>query len=298
MAFLLSILSFLLAVMPAKRSTADPKAFSQFTPDIVAPTPDDEWWKRPNVFTMWGEPSEISGLTTVIGWGGEEEQFVRRMHSKNGYFVGSLGFWNLDYSEYQEHPEYAESRVIDIFGQPMVENVGSTIGEPIYRQNTNHPLWQAYLLKKAQHIVDIGADGLLIDEIQGTYETIWNGGSFGEPDMSLFRTYLAENHTPQELLDLFGIDDIGTFDYRDYIHDLGLADVWINDSTQVPLYADYEDFQLTAIKSFVNELVSQTNDYSMATRGQELVFTANLGDSLTFRIFSESRVFLNGEHTY
>jgi hypothetical protein len=65
------------------------------------------------------------------------------------------------------------------------------------------------MLEQAIALVDIGADGVIIDEIDGTYGSLVHGGSFGEPDMSMFRTYLASIYTTQELLDLFGIEDIG-----------------------------------------------------------------------------------------
>jgi hypothetical protein len=268
------------------------------------------WWQGLNVFGG-GELSRVVERlvgTNVIGWGNSAENEIQqqnvwrqagRMHAKGGRYVGGISTFDADYQIYVERPELATTAVIDIYGHPMSVPWESTPEEPLWWGNTNHPLWQSFLLEQARALVDAGVDGIVIDEIEGTAGSIWLGGSFGEPDMSMFRTYLAEVYTLQELLNLFDIEDIETFDYGEYIRDLGLADTWINDQWSVPLYHDFMRFQRLAIVEFMTELMSETRNYVQTTYGRPLAFTANVfGLHPNLLIFADLLDYYTVEYPY
>jgi hypothetical protein len=293
-------------IVPAKVITADQEVPGESISEVVTSSLGDQWWKEPNVFSGGSQPYEYEDAITAIGFGlsPEDEDTIMlirrqagRIHSNNGKYVGSIGFYAIKPAEYLVRPEFAASRVIDVYGNPL--RIPWETDENSYWQNTNNQIWQDYMLEQAIALVDIGADGVIIDEIDGTYGSLVHGGSFGEPDMSMFRTYLASIYTTQELLDLFGIEDIETFNYKDYIHNLGLADTWMSDPRQVPLFDDYERFQLSAVKDFANELLNQTRSYALSTYGRSIAFSANI---TTFRpslvAFSEPLDYFTNEFDY
>jgi len=269
------------------------RALSQ-TDDTLGPTPgydpkrtETPWWEETNVLLLEIRiPSVIDDIVNVIFWGGNAESeshqmYVRyraeHMHAKGGHYVALISTFNANtYEIYEKRPELASSAVIDAYGRPMTVPWESKPEMPLWWGNTNDPTWQAFLLEQAQSLVDAGVDGIAIDEIAGTASSVWFGGSFGEPDMTMFRDYLADVYTAQELSRRFHIRDIERFDYGEYIHDRGLEETWMNTPWEVPLYDDFLRFQRLAIVEFMTELINGTKAYSRTTYGRDVSFTANL----------------------
>jgi hypothetical protein len=254
-----------------------------------APTGSETpWWREVNVVSSYVIPPDLEDLVNVVGWGNyvelpEQQESVwlktGKLHFRDGRYVGSISANDAMYETYLERPELADAAVIGIHGRPLTVTWECTPEQPRWWGNTNHPVWQAFLLEQGQALVDGGVDGIVIDEIGGTAGSVGSGGSFGEPDMSLFRAYLSDVYTPQELFDQFGIEDIETFDYGDHIRDHGLADEWLDEEqqTEVPLYDDFLRFQRLAAFDVMAELIRETKSYALTTYGREVTFTANLG---------------------
>lgn len=246
---------------------------------------ESPWWQGLNIFRGGLKAPEMEKLVNVVGWGNNAETEIQqqstwrkagRLHTGGGRYVGSLSATSAASDTYMERPELATAAVIDIYGEPLVNPVVPAGEVPLWLGNTNHPLWQAFLLEQARALVDADVDGILIDTIEGTSGSILDGGSFGEPDMSGFRAYLAVIYTPQELLDLYDITDIQTFDYGYYIRDRGLADTWMSTPWLVPLYGDFVRFQQLAIVEFMTKLIGETRAYAETTYGRPVAFTANV----------------------
>lgn len=132
-------------------------------------------------------------------------------------------------------------------------------------------------------------DAILLDELEGTVISLFYGGSFGEPDMTLFRQYLAERYSAQELRARFGIADIATFNYGQYIRDRGLVDLWRTDRWNLPLWSDFYEFQRSANRRFAQRLIESIRQYARQTYKREIAITANLfglyGELLEFAPF-------------
>jgi hypothetical protein len=173
-------------------------------------------------------------------------------------------------------PELADVFVIDIYGDPVIVSWESTPDNQYLWGNTNDPKWQEFLLEQGKGLVDAGVDGIIIDEQLGTAMSLWNGGSFGEPDMTLFRAYLKSTYSDQELLNKFGIGVPDTFNYGDYIIGKNLANTWVSTPWTVPLYKEYLEFQYVEILKFMKQLTNQTRNYSKTTYGKQISFSANL----------------------
>lgn len=269
------------------------------------------WWQGVNIFRGDTIPPEMDNLINVVGWGrtvqnSEDRDYVfrqvERIHTSGGWYVGNISVTNADYETYPARPELLTAVVLDVYGHPISFTWESTPDEPSWYENTNHPVWQAYLLELARAQVDSGVDGIILDGIAGTAGSIGFGlgGSFGEPDMTMFREYLSEMYTPQELLDQFGIEDIGTFNYKEYIHDLGMADQWLGDQQEdVPFYDDFVRFQRRATVDFMSQLTSNTKNYAQMTYGREIVFTGNLGGLwINKLIFADLLEYITSEYPY
>lgn len=246
---------------------------------------EQPWWQDVNVTSGAIVPAEMQRLVNVVGWGGLAElprhqqrvwRQAERMHAEGGRYVGAISTLDATYETYIERPELANAAVIDIHGDPMIVPWESTVEEPRWWGNTNDPVWQAFLLEQGKALVDAGVDGIIIDEIEGTVTSAGYGGSFGEPDMTQFREYLANRYMPQELRDQFDIKDIETFDYGKYVRDRGLAGTWMNSPWEVPLYGEFMRFQRLAIVEFMTRLVNETKSYAQTTYGREVAFTANV----------------------
>jgi hypothetical protein len=302
---LLSVSLFLLVNSVVVSQTG---ATSDYTQAQIPTNTKATWWQDLNIISMGEIPPEMDHLVNVVGWGGLGEtegqrqwtrRQVERMHQKDGRYVGSISTFDAAaYETYLERPELASTAITDIYGKPIIVWWESTHEKPLWWGNTNDPLWQEFLLEQSKALVDAGVDGILIDEIEGT-AAIWSGGSFSEPDMSGFRAYLAASYTQEELLSLFGINDIKTFDYGKYINSLGLADTWVKERWRVPLYDDFLRFQRLATVRFMTELVNETKSYARTTYGREVAFTANIfGLAPSLLIFADLLDYYTVEYPY
>jgi len=262
-------------------------AASAGTPDAgtTNQSPQDPWWQQLQVFAASEIPPEVDDLVTVVGWGGLAElpQHVQgtriqvaRAHAAGSRLMGSISLYDATYETYQARPELLEGTVIDINGNRTVVFWESTPERQLWWGNTNHPVWQAFIREQGRSLVDAGVDGIVIDEIEGTVGSLWEGGSFGEPDMRLFRDYLGERYSAAELRSRWGIDDLSAFDYGEYIRNRGLAGTWMNEPSRVPLHDQFVAFQRRAVVRFVQAFIQETRQYAQTTYGRDMAFTANL----------------------
>ena len=77
--------------------------------------------------------------------------------------------------------------------------------------------WRSFFIRFLRILFDAGIDGIEFDGGDGLVQL----GSFDPETMQKFNQYLASKYTPQELKEKFNITDISSFDFRQYLRDLG-----------------------------------------------------------------------------
>ena len=129
-------------------------------------------------------------------------------------------------------------------------------GTPYYSYGyfcCNQPAWRDYLKDVVQVAVATDADGFAF--INGNNE---DGRCFCSSCEAYFRDYLKAHYTNAELI-TFGITDIDTFDYSDYLHGKGYTNDDIygdNDKSSIPLLEDYKKSNDHYYLQYVNELTT------------------------------------------
>jgi len=94
--------------------------------------------------------------------------------------------------------------------------------------------------------------------------------------MQGFREYLKDKYTTEEL-EGFGIENIDTFDYGDFIRERYFTTYYGEGKREVPLFSDFEDYQMVSYGEFARELIRETKAYARA-HGKDVYFTANTAE--------------------
>lgn len=171
-------------------------------------------------------------------------------------------------------PELLDYVAIDIDGQKIVRPFGDLM---MYRANMNEEGWREFLRSEMAAAIDAGADGFVIDDIQAQTLEVGGetGGTFNAPDMRGFREFLKAIYPPAALSSRFGIDDIDTFDYREYIVARGLAGQWRSEAPNVPLFNPFRTYQYQSTLAAYAELFGWARSYSLSRTGKPIVFLGN-----------------------
>lgn len=168
---------------------------------------------------------------------------------------------------------------LDINGQPIPLTKpgmpGYLAGEYFY--SIFNPEWQQLLLDQGKAFVDMGAEGISMDE-PATYGLLVfeAGGSFDEYSLAAFRDYLGKKYTSEELAAKFGIDDISTFNFRDYLIEKGMQESW-NASSQQPPLITYEFFlcQHQGAADFLKRFSKELKAYAADKYGRQFILGTN-----------------------
>ena len=141
------------------------------------------------------------------------------------------------------------------------------------------PVFQSTFIQLAQEAVDIGADGFMIDDIADwlgviLYLPAHNAGSFDSVTMAAFRDYLRQKYSSAVLQSQFGISDINSFDFGDYVRANGLADTW-NQSPLKGLSIEFFLFKRGENLQFLRTLVATTKQYAQQKYARDILFSCN-----------------------
>ncbi|MCX6094984.1 MAG: hypothetical protein NTY63_09230 [Candidatus Bipolaricaulota bacterium] len=267
----------------ARPSQQEPVLWSA-TPDMV------EWLRHPQVVSFQASPEQAaSWFVTCIGWGSGfdlEAQLLRTVPESIKRSVAderpyTLGFSTFTTSEtaFARRPELVQASCVDIAGERCVVGwyqKGSV--SPFYWGCTNNPVWQDYMIERACAAVDLGADAVLLDEIYGTPQSVYNaGGCFCEYCLAGFRDYLSSHYTAAQLQSKYRITDPKSFNYRDYVRAHGYAKQWKSGgASQVPLFGEYMAYQSGAVADVMRRVVGTVRQYATEKQGRYLPFTANI----------------------
>ena len=228
---------------------------------------------------------------TCVSWGSqsrlENEWFAALpasiqafLDSGRPYVMGSSAFTANDMI-FNMRPDLLDTACVDIDGMPCILPYLPQAGSvPFYWLCTNNPVWQDFLIWRNCAAVDLGLDGVHIDEMYGTSSVPVNaGGCFCEYCMAGFCEYLEAKYSPSTLASQFGIVDIASFDYGEYIRTRGYVDLWRDCRLDdVPLYQDYQTYQEQAALAAMRRIVGETRRYAFETYGKYIPFSTNPND--------------------
>jgi len=146
----------------------------------------------------------------------------------------------------------------DIYGNPI-----KFLGLDQYAMCGNNPKWQEFLMKRFEEHVTGGVDAILIDEIGHV-------DCFCDYCMEAFNSYLRSHYSDQELLSLFGISNISSFNYREYLLEHGATSEWEDPNPKLLL--EFHKTRYSARVAFINKLVQHTRSVS----NRVILFSGNL----------------------
>jgi hypothetical protein len=249
------------------------------------------WLNQVNVFSG-NVPQDVLQMTnaTVIAWGisalAEDEKVnlqnsIDNLHQSGLKYVSGLSPITTTGKVFNAQPELLDAVCLDIDNQ-RIQLDWYPIGpeEPFYWGCTNQPAWQNYLKGVIERNIDCGADGIQIDEIYGTQHVIWRAkGCFCAFCMSGFRDFLKNRFTQEELKNQYGIADVDSFHYQQYIIDNNHTNTWKgNDMWLVPLFNEYHLYQKEVVQSVMKNLIAETRQYALDNYGREISYSANIND--------------------
>lgn len=139
-----------------------------------------------------------------------------------------------------------------------------------YQTCRNNPVWRDYLKQIMKLQIDAGVAGIQLDEAELPITSMGAGGCFCKDCKKQFHAYLQKKQEEGTLSDIYEGIDLETFDYQQYILDKGYAH-----PNESPMFRDYYEFQLRAVKKHFTELVDYARDYARKTQNREILVSGN-----------------------
>jgi hypothetical protein len=216
--------------------------------------------RRSDVVFMYDNPKMIEPYgCTVLGWAGSSDpKRVEAAHQKGvRLFSSSVGFLTEFSSVIDFTSDFLDAACRNFAGKPFVVPWlwdHKHKGQPAYWWCTNSPLYRKYLESRIEKTMKAPLDGLHIDDYRGTSGAVtWLSACFCRHCTDGFRKYLAESVSKERLAAL-GIEDLSTFDYRQFLLDRGVKPEEYNRKRAgLPLAAEFLDFHVKANNRYVAE---------------------------------------------
>ena len=254
------------------------------------PTPVEEagWWLKPNFLVLSDIVDAVAeGASAVL------EYNLTRQRMEEGAQIAHLAGFKYGIFISLHDIEWAERETLE----PLLEDAVAIgfdgtpfIGWAGVFYDTNHPLWQEFLVNKMKEAVDAGAEIICIDDNEGNAWFSNRGdegaiGVFSEYSMQGFREYLTSKYS-QEELEKFGVNNLATFDYAAYLKEKGYTKEDIHEQIlaklfyqgfnpiDIPLFEDFQAFQNLSVVNFHEQLITEIKEYGMRTQSKEIIFTA------------------------
>jgi hypothetical protein len=134
----------------------------------------------------------------------------------------------------------------------------------------NNPVWRDYLKKIMKIQIDAGVAGIQLDEAELPITSLRAGGCFCKDCRKQFTAYLKELKANGKLDAQYCDIDLEHFDYKKFIND---GNYEFPDGA--PLFREYYEFQLRAVKKHFIELVDYARDYARTTQNREILVSGN-----------------------
>jgi len=225
---------------------------------------NNDWLDKRNIYVFGTPPldylkmTKATGVTFSVYYSGlndYDKNYVDELH-RNGFKVCSnFPTVQAKITDNQSLREIAHC--VDINGNSM-----GFFGDQYAMCGDNH-LWQEFLKNRIKEHIDGKADAIHIDEI-GT-----NDECFCDDSIAAFNSYLSSHYSATQLHDLFGIDNIDSFNYRIYLLEKGAKSIW--DDPNQKLLSEYFTFRYLNRVSFIRELIQYARDYA----GRDILFSGN-----------------------
>ncbi len=165
--------------------------------------------------------------------------------------------------------DYVAFSIKDLNGEPIFMEHSRHWVKPIYPGCVNNPVYRKRHLEYYIKNVKWGAETLQRDSSGCIYHFASVGrGCYCEYCLEGFREYLKENFDPSELENKFDIEDIDTFNYKEWLFNKGLTAKHVHgliraDHINNPLFKPFLDFQANANAQFFKELRTALNIHAM-----------------------------------
>ncbi len=231
--------------------------------------------------------------------------FLRRSHDAGVVFMGGLTGSAVFREDAASDAEFLDWITRDAFGDPVPHPELGAWGQ-LYRGSIANPRYRERLLATMRTQIDLGADGIVVDEADGMHnggqKWGWNGNE-GYDDYYLvdFNRYLLEKYPALDTagwMSTFGMtagnvlrrdvpaDDLArNFNYRTYLREHGwaadphtpanpLAREWGRNVDNRPTLAD-SSFREKATRLYWKKMVRSIRQYARERYGKEIVVTAN-----------------------
>ena len=269
-------------------------------PEPSSPTEEADWWLKPNFFVLGDVTDAIAeGAQVILDVHPADQEMVNAAQVaqeaglKYGVFIS---LHDIEWLEREElEPVLQDAVAIGFDGNPIIGWAGAFY-------DTNHPLWQEFLINKMKEAVDAGAEIICTDDLEGNAWFSNRGdygevGVFGEYSMQGFRAYLASKYSQDELAS-FGIENLETFDYAAYLKERGVTKEEIHEQIlrklfyhgfnqiDIPLFEDFQSFQNESIANFQRRFITEIKEYGELTKNKEIIFAAYPWDLFMPEIYS------------
>lgn len=235
-------------------------------------------WEFPAVIDEKGNFKELNVMRSKGGhdWYGLRE-FSNGKHDKvfkktlRDYFPE--GLYNSAGEEVTDL--WAEVAAVDYNGTPIHAQWVEVVGHKAicYQTCRNNPVWRKYLKKIIEIQIDAGAPGIQLDEAELPITSLRHGGCFCRDCRQQFTEYLKELRAKGELSSEYDDIDLDSFDYGEYLKSRNIK--FPSDEKGVPLFREYYEFQLRAVKKYFTELVDHAKEYGRKMYGKEILVSGN-----------------------
>ena len=166
-----------------------------------------------------------------------------------------------------------------------------------------NPQYQEMLLEDAKANIDVGVDGIVFDD-PGTGSVVALiydfGGSFDEYSMDGFRGFLKEKYSEQELKRRYGIEDIQSFHFGEYILQNNLQDKWnLRNLAPQPLTYEFEIFLSLANREVLQDIAEELKVYAAQQYNRDFYLSFNASPLFPGNFYApgyDMVDFLYGEH--
>ncbi len=262
------------------------------------------WQEDPQVYALkpdvnmraWGK-WDRQGLAAVD----YNSAYIKACQAKGILFIGGGTMSALYEDEAADHAQFLDWATRDAAGGLVPQGQ-----PPFYRGSLANPSYRAHLIAFLKIQIDLGVDGLFLDELNGIYSGAerWNyNGNEGFDDYFLkdFNLYLMNkypDYTWRDWSTRFGMtqDNIirrdvpytdleRNFDYRKYLKRMGFSDDPRN--TGNPLAREWgyivgnrhdihdESFCGKYLRLYIKDIILSLREYARATHNKEILITSN-----------------------
>ncbi|RLE52512.1 MAG: hypothetical protein DRJ26_04645, partial [Candidatus Methanomethylicota archaeon] len=209
-----------------------------------------------------------------------------RMAILNALGIKHIGYWQfISLCEVYRYEEF-----LDYFNLSP-ENVGrmKLNGEWAYLQAIDKEVievhharehYQNYLVQLLKQMFDAGMSGVTFDGGLGDYYFKSGYNSFDPETMKLFNQYLASKYTSEELREKFGITDIDSFNFKEYLNNLGYYDDSVFEAQTFPseptaraLWKELLEFDLVRLIDLYKKIRESVDSWEIQTGRKFIVLT-------------------------